>query len=123
MNDLERLVADLSDATDFVQQQARRVVANAGDRVRDEARALAPRRGLPHYAATITSEVVSERMSGTIAAEIGPERGGQGSLGAILEYGTSRTPPQAHLAPALDREAPRLEHDLADLLDPFRRPS
>jgi HK97 gp10 family phage protein len=120
MNDLERLVADLRDADQWTQLKARDLVEKAGERVRDEARRLAPRRGLPHYAKAITSEVIVERSTGTVAAEIGPERGGQGSLGHILEFGTSRTPPHAHLGPALDREAPRFERALSDILDPLR---
>ena len=119
-SDLERLVADLRSAGEWTQLKARDLVEKAGERVRDDARRLAPRTRLPHYAAAITHEVYTERSSGVVGAEIGPEKGGQGSLGHILEYGTSRTPPHAHLGPALDREGPRFEHDLLDLLDPLR---
>lgn len=121
MNDLERLSADLRGAGDWFQLQARRVVTEAGVRVRDDARLLAPKRGLPHYAKSITTDTTVDRATGSVVAEIGPERGGQGSLGGILEYGTSRTPPHAHLGPALDREGPRFTEALADLLDPLKQ--
>ena len=120
MNDLERLVADLSTAGDWTQLKAEALVGDAGERLRDEARRLAPRRRLPHYARSITSEVGVERSTGIVYAEVGPEKGGQGSLGHILERGTSQTPPHAHMGPALDREAPRFSDALADILDPLR---
>ena len=119
--ELEEIAADLRGAGDWVQLKARSLVTEAGERVRDDARRLAPRTGLPHYAKAITTETRIDRATGTVFAEVGPEKGGQGSLGAILEYGTSRTPPHAHLGPALDREAPQFAEDLADILDPFRK--
>lgn len=121
MNDLERLAADLREAGEWTQLRAGDVVERAGERVRDDARRLAPTTGLPHYAETITAETSINRATGEVSAEIGPEKGGQGSLGHILEYGTSKTPPHAHLGPALDREAPEFAEALAKLLDPFRR--
>lgn len=119
--DLEQLSADLRDAGQWFQLQAKDVVSEAGKRVRDDARRLAPRRGLPHYADAITTETRTDRMTGSVEAVVGPERGGQGSLGHLLEFGTSRTPPHAHLGPALDREEPRFREALADLLDPLRK--
>ena len=115
MSDLERLVADLRGAGYRVQKQAGDLVGKAGIRVRDDARRLAPKTGLPHYAASITSE----KLLGVAAAEIGPEKGGQGSLGHILEYGTSRTPPHAHLGPALDRESGTFVRALLGIVDPL----
>lgn len=118
--DLNRLVADLRDASDFLQLEARKLLDDAGQRVRDDARRIAPRTGLPHYAKTITSETGVDRASGVVYAEIGPEKGGQGSLGHILEFGTSRTPPHAHMGPALDQEGPRFTEALAKIIDPLR---
>lgn len=117
--DLDQLVQDLSGAGQWTHQRAAEVVERAGERLRDDARRLAPRTQLPKYAEAITSEV--DRGAGAVTAEVGPEkgRGHQGSLGAILEFGTSRTPPHAHMGPALDLEGPRFEKDLVELLDPF----
>ena len=118
VNDIEALVTDLRRASRRAQQDARGVIQQATIRVRDEARQLAPKRGLPHYARSISAETTTQ--GGTIVGEVGPEKGGQGSLGHLLEYGTSRTAPRPHLAPALDHEEPRLDDALADILDPFR---
>lgn len=112
---LDQLTADLAAASRMVQVRAPLVLEEAGRRVRDDARRLAPRRMLPHYAATITSE--TRWTGGAAEAEIGPEKGGQGSLGHILEYGTAKTPPRAHLGPALDLEGPRLERAISDLAE------
>ena len=117
--DLDQIARDLSNAGQWI---ASRVVDKALEpsavRVRDTARRLAPRTGLPHYANKITHEI-KRGVGGFTDAEIGPERGGQGSLGHLLEFGTSRTPPHAHLGPALDREAPEFEKVIDKLLDPF----
>lgn len=121
MSDLEQLVADLRGASRRVQRQAHDLVSEAGTRVRDDARRLAPKTGLPHYADKITTETFTSWATGSVYAEVGPEKGGQGSLGHILEYGTSRTPPHAHLGPALDREAPSFASALANAVDPFGR--
>ena len=116
--DLERLVADLRGAGFRFQRDARRLIDDAGKRVRDDARRLAPKTGLPHYAGAITSETTIGARGPV--AEIGPEKGGQGSLGHILEYGTSRTPPHAHLGPALDLETPNFVDALGNIADPLR---
>lgn len=121
VSDLEQLAADLRSAGQWAQLQARDLVDEAGVRVRDDARRLAPKRGLPHYAKKITSETGINRVTGEVYAEVGPEKGGQGSLGHILEFGTSRTPPHAHLGPALDREEPSFAGALLDIIDPLRR--
>ena len=116
--DLDQLVADLSGAGQWVAQQAVDVVDKSAQKVRDDARRLAPRTGLPHYAAAITSEITGR--GATVEADIGPEKGGQGSLGHILEFGTSRTPPHAHLGPALDLNEPDYVRAIEKLLDPFQ---
>lgn len=110
---LNELAATLAAAPRHVQTRTPKVLDDSATRVRDDARRLAPRRMLPHYAETITHEL---RWAGTtLEAEIGPEKGGQGSLGHILEEGTARTPPHAHLGPALDLEGPRFAEDIARL--------
>lgn len=118
-DDLNSVIRDLSGAGQWVGLQAGKLVGRSGDRVRDEARRLAPRTRLPHYANKITAE--TRHVGHVVEAEIGPEKGGQGNLGHILEYGTAKSPPHAHLGPALDREAPDFVAYLAKLLDPFRR--
>ena len=116
--DLVELVDDLVTASAEITVDVRGVVQKSARAVRDEARRLAPKTRLPHYAKSITYE--TDYKPGGVVAEIGPVKGGQGSLGHILEYGTSRTPPHAHLGPALDRHAPDFLEGLAKVLDPFR---
>jgi len=86
------------------------ITAVAGRNTRDLARSFAPTGPhLPHYAQTISYEAGVD--GATIWAEVGPELGGQGSLGHILENGTATNAPQAHLGPAFDRELPNwLDH-------------
>lgn len=93
-----------------------RIVARNAAKVRDEARrTMADSRTLPHYPASITYE---RDFTDGIAYEIGPEKGGQGSLGHILEYGTStRGPIKPHMNPAADAVEGDLADELGDLLD------
>jgi hypothetical protein len=86
------------------------VTAVAGRNTRDDARRFVQGMShLPGYPRTITYEL---QVRGTqVVAEVGPEVGGQGSLGHIIEFGTATSPPHAHLGPAFDREVPGwLEH-------------
>lgn len=53
----------------------------------------------------------------SIEWEIGPDKGrAQGPLGNVIEFGTVNNPPIPGGLPALDREAPRTERALADVL-------
>lgn len=103
-SDLNRLAADISESGAKAGVAAHAALDHAGRAVRDEARKTAPTTGLPHYARTITHEV--QIGPGRLSVEIGPEKGGQGSLGHILENGTAAAPPQKHLGPAFDRALP-----------------
>lgn len=110
---LNELEASLAAASRQVQMRTPGVLDGSARRVRDDARRLAPRRMLPHYANTITYQLT---WAGTaLEAEIGPEKGGQGSLGHILEYGSANNGPHAHHGPALDLEEPRFVEDMARL--------
>lgn len=111
---LNELVADLTRAGLTAGVKVAAVFEEAGPGIRDEARNLAPKRGLPHYAKAITHDVMVDGT--TVTLEVGPERGGQGSLGHLLEVGTVRTPPHAHLGPAFDRGAPPVVKRLGDVL-------
>ena len=111
------VIADFAKAGLMAGIRAEQVLADAGRDIQETARQLAPRTGLPHYAHKITHETYIEGHAVTV--EVGPERGGQGSLAHILEFGTSRTPPHAHLGPALDRHAPGAVKRLGDVLGEF----
>lgn len=112
---LNELVADLREAPIRAQLRAGKAVKEAVERGATDARRLAPSRGLQHYAATITAEVKATPQGAE--GEFGPEKGGQGSLGHILEMGTASSPPHAHLGPALDLEGPRFVKAMEDLVD------
>lgn len=76
----------------------------------------------PHYPRSITYETKDRGVGKGVSAEIGPDKDRpQGALGNILEYGTVKNPPYAHLGPALDRWSPDfvegLEKAAADALE------
>lgn len=116
-DDLTRLVADLTKAGTKVNAAAAVVVAASAKRVQAEARSRAPRKRLQHYAKSITMDV--RPGLGGVVAEIGPEKGGQGSLGHLFEYGSANTAPKPHLGPALDSEEPAFIAALLKVVDPL----
>lgn len=115
MNEIETLAADLAGAPLRVKLGVRVNLEVAGRGVRDDARAFAPGAhggSAKHYPKSITHEVDALGL----ACDIGPELGGQGSLGHLFELGVPSRglPPHAHLGPALDRAAPGFEASMAD---------
>lgn len=106
MSELDNLVADLQRASVLAGPRARAAVSRSARNVRDGARKLAPSGPYtPSYPSSITDDVLME--GDRIIGEIGPDKDRrQGALGNVLEYGTAKHAPQAHLGPALDREIP-----------------
>ena len=111
--EMDRLVADMALLGPKTLMGTIEVVTRTTEAVERDARSFAPRTGLPHYAETITSEVQVDPRG--VVGEVGPEKGGQGSLGHILEFGTVDTGPQAHVLPAADRHDHEFVHGLARL--------
>lgn len=115
-SDLSRLVADLGKVPARVVPEVAKVVEKGAVNVKGQARELAS--GIAHapaYPASITYDVSAK--VGEVEAVVGPDKDRrQGALGNILEYGTSKNAPIPHLGPALDREGPRFEAALADVL-------
>jgi hypothetical protein len=114
-NGLSELYAVLEHASEEIVPEARKVVQRAALNIKNDAKKKAS--GLahaPHYPRSISYDTaVSET---TVTAEIGPDKDrSQGALGNILEYGTSKNPPYAHLGPALDYEGPNFVRYLGDL--------
>lgn len=114
---INEVITDLSRAGLRAGIRVAEVLDDSGRRIVETGKRLAPSTRLPHYAGTITHELTREGAS--LGVEAGPERKGQGKLGHILEKGSSKSPPHAHMGPALDLEAPRAVRDLADAVDPF----
>lgn len=116
-DDLHRLAVDLASAATEAQAGVRAVVQKGALNVKTDAQRFAA--GLahaPHYPRSITFD--TKVTAAGVEAEIGPDKSRtQGALGNILEYGTSKNAPVAHLGPALDREGPRFEKAMADLVD------
>jgi len=113
LSELDDLVGDLAGAAVKVAGLAVVAVDASAKAVRDDARERAPRKDLPHYAATITHDV--EVGPSRVSAEVGPELGGQGSLGHILEDGTATSPPHPHLQPALEAREDTFVSAVADV--------
>lgn len=113
MSDLDALAMDLASAGLRAGLKAAAIVEHHIGQVEAEAKKLAPRKRLRHYADTITHETKIE--GGRIVGEAGPERKGQGNLGPIEEYGTAKFPPHSHMGPALDRSVPGFVADLTAL--------
>lgn len=113
---LDELRADLRDAPQRVQKRAAASVAKGAHNIKQTAQQLAPTGPyLPQYAASISYDLGFVFASGELSAEIGPDKDRpQGALGNIVEYGTSKTPPQAHLGPAFDLEQPKFVKALSD---------
>ena len=114
---LNDLVRDLTAAPGRAQRKAPDVVRKGAVNVKNDAqRLISGLRHAPLYPQSITFDVKWEGSS--YVAEIGPDKDKpQGALGNLLEYGSSRNAPLAHLGPALDLEGPRFEKAMSDLTD------
>lgn len=117
VSDVNRCAAELTTKAQRVGAEAAAVLRKGALNVKTDARRFAS--GLAHapaYPYAIGFDVVGDGRSGTISAEIGPDKAKpQGALGNILEYGTVNNAPFAHLGPALDREGPKFERALLDV--------
>jgi hypothetical protein len=118
---LNELRAVLAKAGPEVVTEGKKVLARGALNIKKGAQARI--QGLAHapaYPRSIGYDVVWMGAQGR--AEIGPDKDKrQGALGNILEYGTSKNPPYAHLGPALDYEGPVFERYVGDLgEEPFR---
>lgn len=119
-HDLDRLAADLEFAATSAAGRAKHALEETAKEIVADARERAPRRGVPHYAATITSDITLDGRD--LAAEIGPDRekNGQAKLANLFEFGTSDQPPRPHLGPALDAHVPTFEERLAEAIGKIR---
>lgn len=106
-SELNTLAADLTAGTMRSQLAAVGIVKKGAHNIAEQARQLAGGiRHAPMYPASITYDIVGS--GARTEALIGPDKNKpQGALGNILEYGTSKNAPLAHLGPALDVEGPK----------------
>lgn len=120
MTTLTGLVRVLERAAAEITPKAVAVVAKGALNVKNEARKNAQASAGTHaklYPGTITYDPTD----GGLAAEIGPEKRGQGNLGPILEYGNggAKNPPHRDLGRALDVEEPRFLAEAAKIALPW----
>ncbi len=106
-SELNALAGEFTEKAATLPPKAEAVVFKGALNVKRDARQFASGlRHAPHYPYSISFDMLDE--PGSIGAEIGPDKDHpQGALGNILEYGTAKNPPFAHLGPALDREGPK----------------
>lgn len=112
---LNELRAVLQGAGDDVVPKGKRVLGRGALNIKKGAQARV--RGIKHAPAYPRSIGYDTVWVGALGrAEIGPDKDKrQGALGNILEYGTVKNPPYAHLGPALDYEGPNFERYVGDL--------
>lgn len=111
---LTELVADLDRAGRGSLTETQQVVAKGALNIkRDWAQRWTGHAHAPALGSTVTYDM-SWGM-GSIGAEIGPVKGGAGSLGNIYEFGTPRNSPQPGGLPALQAEEPRFAQALEDM--------
>lgn len=80
----ERHSTKVSERIHDAPDELRDTIRVSAEKVRvDWARQWAPSRHLPYIGSTVSVDLTG--TSGVYAAEIGPERGGQGSLGHLIE--------------------------------------
>lgn len=117
MDEVTKLAKDLDRAARRAPGQAKKVVAKGANNVKRDARKFSS--GLahaPHYPRSIGYDL--EQDGPVTTATVGPDKDlPQGALGNILEYGTVKNAPFAHLGPALDIEGPKFEQAMADMAD------
>jgi HK97 gp10 family phage protein len=106
-SEIDPVIADLKSIRQRLKPEMRQATSASAMRIRNRARAnwkqLSSGRTTGNYPKTITL-TVTESNAATVTAEIGPEKGKQGSFGHIFEFGTSKSPPHPHLVPAWDAE-------------------
>lgn len=112
---VDRLADELMAVPAEVEPKVRKVVArgalNVKNTMRDEAQSGGSYR---HFHRSISYDL----ENGGMAAEIGPDKGRiQGALGNILYFGTSKNAPQLDIMSGLNREAPRFERALIDVVE------
>lgn len=105
MDSLAGWISDLNRAANEVLKETHKVVEVGATKVKDESRQIAAGIGshVPGYASTITYDVVY--TFGGVMARIGPEKRGQGNLGAILQNGSVNSGPHDHLNGPAERES------------------
>jgi hypothetical protein len=100
MSEVRNLSADLTSVGSKVAPLARKAVEVTARHVKDDARSLMKGvKGMPHIPRSVDYDMVGSAAG--IGADIGFDKGGQGSLGNIYEYGSRYFPARGPLTHAL----------------------
>jgi hypothetical protein len=111
---VEKLASDLEAVPEETRPEFRKVVEKGALNVKNGMQRDAQSSG--HY--KHFSRSISYDMTGDLEAEIGPDKGRvQGALGNILYFGTSKNAPVLDINGPLNREAPRLEDNIANVAE------
>lgn len=109
MDDLARLVVDLTKAAAGATTASAAVVAKGALNIKNDARANVAKTAPVHNAHALNAITYDLGPTG-LEAEIGYDKDKRGgSLGNILEFGSRKNPPHRDLGLALDAEEPRFE--------------
>lgn len=109
---LRGLSADMSSAGRRVGSGASKVIRSGAKRIERDARQAAPV-DTGELRGSIVTTFSGDGRAGVASASIGPTA----RHGLFVEFGTSDTPAQPFLFPALDRHADDVTRDLAALID------
>jgi hypothetical protein len=115
-NGLKALAADLDAAARVAPDEVRKVAQKGALNIRNDwRRAWAGHAHAPALPRAVTYDTM--QVADRVMAEIGPEKEKpQGSLGNLFEYGSVNNAPIPGGLPALERERPRFEKALEDLI-------
>jgi hypothetical protein len=116
VDNLFDLARDLNRAANTVLAGTYKVVEVGAVKVKKEQRKLAAGIAGAHakeYPRSITYDIGF--VFGGVQAQIGPEKRGQGNLGAILQYGSVNSPPHEHINGPAERESVVMAGLLAEL--------
>ena len=114
-SELQKLSASIAAASGRLPAEARAVVSRGALNVKTDARANVS--DSPYWARigqTINYDLTGNAFHST--ATIGYDDVGQGELAGIYEFGSVKRDPPPTLLPAFDREAPRFEKAMGDLV-------
>ena len=114
-SELQKLSVNLGRASAATVQESRAVIAKGALNIKTDTREHVSES--PYWARL--AQTVNYSMSGNAffsAAQVGYDDVGQGELAGIYEFGSVKRAPHPTLIPAFEREAPRFEKAMGDLV-------
>ena len=114
VHELRDLAAQLNKAAVEVLPKVQAVVReSAGTILKDAQARVSGLKAVPGAPGALSYDTTPSATGSE--AEIGYDKGGPGSLGNFLEYGSVNNAPIPALGPALDTEAPNVEESIGDV--------